>query len=72
MHKLTAKCCYIWAVTVNLVSVACIPPGFVLSGEIVEGELVKSSNSNLALLVCDACFCLCVLLLLGRAAASPF
>lgn len=72
MHKLTAKRCYIWAVTVNLVSVACILPGFVLSGKSVERELVNSSNSNLAHLVCDGCFCLCVFLLLGRAAASPF
>lgn len=28
MHKLTAKCCYIWAVTVNSVSVANIQSGF--------------------------------------------
>lgn len=50
MHKLTAKCCYIWAVTVNLVSVAGIQPGFVLSGEIgkVASELVNSSARAIA------------------------
>lgn len=29
MHKLTGKCCYIWAVTVNSVTVANIQSGFV-------------------------------------------
>lgn len=50
MHKLTAKCCYIWAVTVNLVSVAAIQPVFVLSGEIgkVASELVNSSAPAIA------------------------
>lgn len=50
MHKLTAKCRYIWAVTVKFVSVADLQPGFVLSGEIgkVASELADSSAPAVA------------------------